>query len=222
MPQPLNSIIALDPKIRSVRDLEGRSVGITGVPSDEATLETMLRSAGLRRADVKVVRVGYNLLPALLAHRVDAVLGVYRNVEAIQLRLRGLHPRVLPVERAGVPSYDELVLVAAAKRLRSDPGYRSEVKRFVGAFLAGTTQARRHPKRALAILRRVTAADPDFPARATPATLALLDGPGGVGCLRPARWRRFGALMSAQSLLAAPIAASSLVTTRFLPARCRG
>ena len=215
--QPLNSFMAIEPQIRSLRDLKGRTIGITGVPSDYATLDTALRSAGLTRKEVKVVTVGYNLLPALLAHRVDAVLGVYRNVEGIQLQLRGLHPTIIPVDRAGVPTYDELVLAASRTRLRNDPAYRATVKRFVGAFLAGTADARAHPQRALAILKNVTASEPKFLARATPATLRLL----GNGCLSVRAWQRFGDWMHAQGLLKAPVAATRVVDARYLTSRCR-
>jgi putative hydroxymethylpyrimidine transport system substrate-binding protein len=221
VPHPLNSIMAIEPQIRSVRDLKGRTIGITGVPSDDAALDTALAGAGLSRADVKVQHVGYNLLPALLAHRVDAVLGVYRNVEGIELEQRGLKPTIIPLDRAGVPTYDELVLVANRDRLRSDSGYAATTGSFVRAFLAGTAAARRHPRTALAVLRKATAANAAFLARATPATLALLSGPGGVGCLRASDWRRFGAWMRARSLLKAKVAASVTMTTRFLPARCR-
>jgi len=221
VPHPLNSFMAIEPQVTSLRNLKGRTIGITGVPSDYATLDTALHGVGLTRKDVKVVTVGYNLLPALLAHRVDVVLGVYRNVEGIQLQLRGLHPTVIPVDRAGVPTYDELVLVANKNRLRDDPAYRSEVKRFVGAFLAGTDDARRHPARALAILKKVTASDPRFLARATPATLRLLTGPKGVGCLSLPAWQRFGDWMRARQLLKRPIPAASVVDVSLLPSRCR-
>src|SRR5438132_14122457 len=63
VPQPLNSFMAIEPEVRSLRDLKGRTIGVTGVPSDYAILDTALRSAGLTRKDVKVVTVGYNLLP---------------------------------------------------------------------------------------------------------------------------------------------------------------
>jgi putative hydroxymethylpyrimidine transport system substrate-binding protein len=220
VPRPLNSLIAIESQVRSVRDLRGRSVGITGVPSDYATLDTMLRSAGLTRKDVKIVNVGYNLVPALLAHRVDAVLGVYRNVEGIQLAQRGLHPTVIPVNRGGVPTYDELVLVASAKRLASDPSYRAAVRAFVGAFLTGTADARGNPKRAEQILSHVTASDAKFLERATPATLALLAGRDGVGCLHRAEWTRFGAWMLGRGLLSTHVPASAVVDTSFLPKRC--
>jgi putative hydroxymethylpyrimidine transport system substrate-binding protein len=221
VPQPLNSFMAIEPQVKSLRDVKGRTIGITGVPSDYATLDTALRVVGLSRNNVKVVTVGYNLLPALLAHRVDVVLGVYRNVEGIQLQLRGLDPTIIPVDRAGVPTYDELVLVANKTRLRRDAAYRSEVKRFVGSFLAGTDDARRHPARALTILKKVTASDPRFLARATPATLRLLAGPKGVGCINVHAWERFGDWMRARRLLKMAIPAASVVDVSLLPSRCR-
>jgi putative hydroxymethylpyrimidine transport system substrate-binding protein len=221
VPQPLNSFMAIEPGLHSLRDLRGKTIGITGAPSDYATLDTALHSVSLTRTQLKVVTVGYNLLPALLAHRVDAILGVYRNVEGIQLQLRGLHPTIIPVDHAGIPSYDELVLVANKTRLHDDPQYHSAVKRFVGAFLAGTADARSNPSKALAIMQKVTASDPKFLARAVPATLRLLAGSKGIGCLSVDAWQRFGDWMHTTNLLKKPIAAASVVTPNFLPSRCR-
>jgi putative hydroxymethylpyrimidine transport system substrate-binding protein len=221
VPRPLNSLMAIEPSIRRVADLRGKTIGITGVPADDAALDTALASAGLSRSDVKVVHVGYSLLPALLAHRVDAVLGVYRNVEGVELQQRGLHPTIIPLDRVGIPTYDELVLVASRTRLARDASYASAVRRTVRAFLAGTADARAHPARALAILEKDTASPKKFLARATPATLALLRGRGGVGCMRTADWARFGAWMRGRDLLSAHVPAGTVMTTRFLPARCR-
>jgi putative hydroxymethylpyrimidine transport system substrate-binding protein len=221
VPQPLNSIIAIEREIKSGRDLKGKTIGITGVPSDYATLDTALRSAGLARRDVRVVTVGYNLLPALLAHHVDAVLGVYRNIEGIQLQLRGLHPSIIPVDRLGVPTYDELVLVANRTRLRDDASYRSMVRRFVAALIAGTSDARGHPAEAIVVLKRVTASDAKFLARAVPATLRLLNGPDGAGCLAVSAWQRFGDWMRTSGLLKRAVPAVEVVDPSFLPSRCR-
>jgi len=210
--QPLNSFMSINPSIRSVADLKGRTIGITGVPADRAALA----SAGLAH-DVKVVNVGYNLLPALLASNVDAILGVYRNVEGIELRQRGLSPTVIPLDRAGIPTYDELVLVANSERLRSNKEYASTVQRFVDAFLLGTDEARAHPDRALEILDKVTASKRSFLAASTPATLELL----GDGCLSEQEWARFGAWMHERGLLTKPVPASDVVTTRFLGSHCQ-
>lgn len=212
VPRPLNSIMTIDPGLRRVADLRGHTVGITGVPSDYAALDTALAGAGLTRKAVTVVNVGYNLLPALLSHKVDAVLGVYRNVEAIELEQRGVKPTVIPLDRAGIPPYDELVLVASKKRLAADAAYADAVRRFVGAFVAGTNAARRDPKGALEVLRRATAAKDAFLERATPATLRLL---AGAGCPKPARWARYGRWMRAHGLLKKPVATSAVVTRRY-------
>lgn len=220
VPRPLNSIMAIDPGIRSVRDLKGRSIGITGVPADYAALDSALADVGLQRSEVKVVSVGYNLLPALLAHKVDAVLGVYRNVEGVELQQRGLRPTIIPLDRAGIPTYDELVLVASSSRLQA-AGYAAETRDFVRAFLAGTAAARADEPGSVSILRKDTASSARFLARATPATLALLSGPGGVGCMRTADWQRFANWMRVHRLLAQPVGAAQAMTTRFLPTRCR-
>ncbi len=220
VPHPLNSFMTIDPGIRTVAEMKGHTIGITGVPSDYAALDSALESVGLRRSDVKVVTVGYDLLPALLSHKVDAVLGVYRNVEGIELMERGLHPSIIPLDRAGVPSYDELVLVASSTRLH-DAAYAAETRSFVRALLAGTAAARADPADAVSVLKRATAESARFLDRATPATLAVLSGPGGVGCMRESDWQRFSNWMYARRLLVKPVRAATAMTTRFLPRRCR-
>jgi putative hydroxymethylpyrimidine transport system substrate-binding protein len=206
VPVPLNSFMSIEPAVRKLSDLRGKTVGITGVPSDDATLKT----AGLW-GHVKVVSVGYNLVPALLSHRVDAVLGVYRNVEGIQLAQRGLHPTVIPVDRAGVPTYDELVLVASKTRLAKDAGYRTAVTRFATELGPAVAAARSHPQEAIRVLARVTASPRTFLDAATPATVRLL----GPNCLDLRAWQRFGAWMHAQGLLKSPIPATSVATSHF-------
>jgi putative hydroxymethylpyrimidine transport system substrate-binding protein len=170
---------------------------------------------------VKVVSLGYNLLPALLSHKVDAVLGVYRNIEGVELQERGFKPTIIPLDRAGVPPYDELVLVASSSRLRSDPDYVERTRSFVRAFLAGTAAARRDQPGAVAVLRKATAASAHFLDRSTPATLALMSGSGGVGCMHTSAWQRFADWMHSNGLLKTPVHASAAMTTRFLPSRCR-
>ena len=132
---------------------------------------------------MKVVNVGYSLLPALLSHKVDAVLGVYRNVEGIELKQRGYNPTIIPLDRAGVPCYDELVLVANADRLRSSKSYADMVGKFVDAFQTGQREAYIHPDRSIEILGKVTAAKRSFLEASTRATLPLL----GQGCLETSR-----------------------------------
>ena len=67
----------------------------------------------------------------------------------------------------------------------------------------------------------VTASDPKFLARAVPATLRLLAGRDGVGCLSVARWQQFGDWMQTHGLVKHRIPASSVVTASFLPPGCQ-
>src|SRR5208282_1228647 len=106
------SIIALpSAHVTKVADLAGKTVGTAGIPYQAAELRTALISAGVNPASVKEVNVGFNLVPAMLSRKVDATLGGYWNYEAIQLELMHKHPVTIPVSKAGVPSYNELVLV---------------------------------------------------------------------------------------------------------------
>jgi len=217
IPQPLDSLISLRP-LPSLRALAGRSIGITGVPTDDAFLATILGHAGLAAADVTIVHVGYNLLPALLSHKVDAILGGYRNVEGIQLEQRGLRPTILPVDQGGVPRYAELVIAANANRLRRDRGYSDATRRFVAALARGDRAAGADPAAALAAVRASTDSTPSFSRRSVPATVALLNE---APCLHGRSWAAFGAWMASRKLLARPVPAATVVTTAFLPPSCR-
>jgi putative hydroxymethylpyrimidine transport system substrate-binding protein len=110
---PLTSLISLpEGGISSAADLSGKTVGTAGIPYQSDYLETIQEAGGLSASSAKEVNVGLNLLPALIGGRVDAILGGFRNIEGVDLRLRGLDPRIVPVDQLGVPTYDELVLVA--------------------------------------------------------------------------------------------------------------
>ncbi len=70
-------------------------------------------------ATVKEVNVGFNLVPAMLSGKVAATLGGYWNYEAIQLQLMHKRPVTIPINQAGVPQYDELVLVVRESEARN-------------------------------------------------------------------------------------------------------
>ena len=224
VPQPLNSLIALpDSGISSAADLRGRTVGLSGIPTDAAVFETMLRHAGLAKGDVRTVTVGFSVLPALLSKKVDAIIA-YRNVEAVQLaqEIDG-KPVVVPADKAGVPAYDELVLVANANRLRSDPKYAAAVRSVVAALVEGSRAARANPARAVELMDRVTEYKTAFLRVSVPATLRLLAPRNGaaLGCVDSARWQRYGDWMRATGLLKVRVDATTVVTDAYLPARCR-
>lgn len=225
VPVPLNSVIATRRSgIRSAADLRGRSIGVTGIPSDEAILATIRRFGGLRPSDVRAVNVGYNLVTSLLSGKVDAIVGGYRNVEAVQIAHEtGTSPIVIPVSEAGVPSYDELVLVANARRLERDPGYADMVRRLVRALVEGTAGARASPAAATRLMARVTDYEPRFLADSVPLTLRLMKAPDGrpLGCMSETAWQSYGEWMLRTGLLKEEVGAASVMTNDYLPYRCR-
>jgi putative hydroxymethylpyrimidine transport system substrate-binding protein len=215
---PLTSLISL-PKagIDSAADLDGKTVGTAGIPYQSDYLQTILGSAGLSPSAADDVSVGLNLLPALLGGRVDAILGGFRNIEGVDLRLRGLHPRVVPVDRLGVPTYDELVLVARRSTVDDHP---EAIRAFIEALARGTDYARAHPQEAAnAILEAGKGLDPMQTRAEVGATLPLLAPPLGrpYGYMDPAAWRAYAQWMADHDLISRPPSPSEVSTNELLP-----
>ena len=117
--KPLTSIISIGKHaIADPKDLKGKTVGTAGIPYQSAYLKTILDRAGVDPSSVKEVNVGFNLVPAMKTKKVDATLGAFWNYEGVQLRLEKQHPQIIRMENVGVPTYQELVIVAR----RTGPG----------------------------------------------------------------------------------------------------
>ena len=144
---PLNCLIALkDGPVKSLADLKGKTIGNSVTTFQEAYLNAILGTVGLSAKDVNVVNLNYNLIPPLLAGQVDAILDGYRNVELIQLEDQGHPAQAWFPEQNGVPGYDELIYVAAADKVNSDP----RLPRFLAALKEATAFIEAHPDQALA------------------------------------------------------------------------
>ncbi len=141
--RPLTSIVALHSKhITTPQDLRGKKIGDAGIPYQQAYLKTILAHASVPAGSVKEINVGANLVPAMLSGHVDATLGAYWNYEAIQLRQAGKKPDVIRVDNAGVPPYDELVVVVRESEIANQT---NELRRFVQALGRGYQAVRADP-----------------------------------------------------------------------------
>ncbi|HXM87714.1 MAG TPA: ABC transporter substrate-binding protein [Solirubrobacteraceae bacterium] len=148
--RPLTSIIALPQShIKKVADLAGKTVGTAGIPYQAAELRTAVQAAGASPASVKEVNVGFNLVPAMLSGKVAATLGGFWNYEAIQLQLLHKRPLTIPVDQAGVPSYDELVLVVRENEAKE---HGEELRAFLQALTRGEREVRANPSAAAALV----------------------------------------------------------------------
>ena len=118
--RPLAAVLAA-PGIASPKAFEGKTVGITGVPSDTAVLRSEVIGSGGDPAKVKTITIGYNAVADLLAGRVSGALGFW-NDEGVTIRSKQPGYHVFRVDDYGAPSYPELVVCATAETLRRDPG----------------------------------------------------------------------------------------------------
>jgi putative hydroxymethylpyrimidine transport system substrate-binding protein len=224
IPVPLNSLI-VTPKdhVTSLSQMAGKKVGITGIPSDGDIYTSMLKTAGLTPSQVTSVTVGFNLVPSVLSGKVDAIIGGYRNVEAIQIAQEmGQKPTVFPASALGVPSYAELVLVANRNRLASDKAYADAVRRFVKSLVAGTNGALKDPSGTTQIMEQVSQYKVSFLKVSVPYTTTLLKPPAGTktGCINVANWQSFGNWMKQNKLIHITPNASLIATDKYMPYSC--
>ncbi|MDC0609539.1 ABC transporter substrate-binding protein [Vibrio sp.] len=141
---PLNTLMVLDKsKIKSLKDLKGKTIGIALAGNEEANVGTMLASEGVAYSDVHIVNVGWSLSSSLASGKVDAIWGGLRNFETNQLALEGYKARSFYPEENGVPSYDELVFVA-----NKDTKKLKQIRAFNHALAQATTYIVNHPQQA--------------------------------------------------------------------------
>ena len=216
--EPLTSIISLPKaKIRTPRDLKGKTVGTAGIDYQTAYLETILAEAGLDTDSVKERNVGFNLTPALLTGKVDATLGAFWNYEGTDLRLRGKRPQIIRMEDAGVPTYNELVLVANGDALERDNG---KLRAFIGALSRGTRDLRENPDEAIeGLLEANPDLDPELQRAVVRVTLPLFFPPEGrpYGWQDPEQWDAFSAWMTDGDLLQQPPDPAAAHDNKLLP-----
>ncbi len=225
--RPLTSMIWLKKsKVGGIAGLRGKTIATAGIPYQDAYLKTILARANLSPSAVKAVNVGYGLLPAIVGGRAQAMLGGFRNVEGVDLRLRGMHPVVTPVDQLGVPTYNELVLVAQRKHLEEDP---ESIRLFIAALARGTAAAVKSPN---ATTKALLEANPDLkPGLTRPevaATLPLLGAPQRpassseskerpYGFMNPVDWSRFIAWMRDNGLISSLLSTSEVLSNAYLP-----
>jgi putative hydroxymethylpyrimidine transport system substrate-binding protein len=217
--RPLTSMIWLKKSgIKGVAGLGGKTIATAGIPYQDAYLKTILARAKLTPSDVKAVNVGFGLLPAIVGGRAQAMLGGFLNVEGIDLRLRGMEPVVTPVDQLGVPTYDELVLVAQGKRLEEDP---EPIRLFIAALARGTAAAAANPK---ATTKALLEANPDLDPKLTraevAATLPLLNPASSghpYGYMDPGQWREFIGWMRDNELISALPPTAGVLSNAYLP-----
>ena len=204
---PLNTLLVLeDGPVKSIADLKGRKIGFSVGGFEDALLRAMLARHGLSLDDITLVNVNFSLSPALLAGQVDAVIGAYRNFELNQMDIEGYRGRAFYVEEHGVPSYDELILVANPEHMD-----RTVLRRFLDALEDGVQYLVNHPEESWKLfIRGRSELDDELNRRAWRDTLPRF-------ALRPAaldraRYARFARFMQEQGLIPQALSVAEYAT----------
>jgi len=219
--QPLTSLISLpEAGIASIADLRGKTIADAGIPYQEDFLDAILSEDGLELNDVERVSVGLGLLPAVLSGEADAMLGGFLNIEGVDLAERGRDPRVVPVDELGIPTYDELVLVANTDRIADDP---EPLRLFIAALERGTIDAVEDPQAATeAVLAAGDGLDPKLTGAEVEATLPLLvpeRQSQPFGYMSANEWEDFAGFFADRGLITDRPGSSELLTNSLLPGR---
>ena len=148
---PLAAILA-QPSIRTPRDLAGKRVGVTGLPSDEAVLRSIVAGAGGDPSRVRPTSIGFGAVPALLAGRVAGATAFW-NVEGVALRAKRPNIREFRVDDYGAPAYPELVLTVTRETLQDSPGL---VRATVAALSRGYSEVLADPESGVSALVTAT------------------------------------------------------------------
>ncbi|WP_020592023.1 ABC transporter substrate-binding protein [Kiloniella laminariae] len=193
---PLNSLVVLkDGPIHSLADLKGKKVGYSVGGFEDVILDAMLENHGLSVKDVELINVNFSLSPSLVSGQVDAVIGAFRNFELNQMDIIKQPGRAFYVEEEGVPSYDELILVA-----HKDKTGDEKISRFLRGLEKATTYLINHPDESWALfIQAYPDLDDELNKRAWRDTLPRF-------ALRPAaldqrRYREFADFLHSRKLI---------------------
>lgn len=212
--RPLGGLITLAKSgIRSPAELEGRTVGVTGVPSDDALVRTIVAPDGGDPTEVRQVTVGFGGVKALLAGRIDAFTG-FIPTDGVQVELAGEPTRSFPVDEYGGPRYPGLVVFATREEIAADPDL---MRGFTRATARGYLDLVAGADRGLAALLEANPQiDADFARRSLDAHLPLFTKDGAFGGITDAQLMALARFMAA-GLIARPVQPSRYATDRFAP-----
>ncbi len=144
--RPPGGLITLEEDgITDPKQLEGETVGVTGVPSDNAILDTIMADAGGSSDNVDVVTIGFNGVQALESGKVKAFTG-FIPADGVQVEADGYPTKNFPLDEYGGPSYPGLVVFSTESKIGEDPEL---MQGFVDASVKGYQDALEDPAAAI-------------------------------------------------------------------------
>jgi putative hydroxymethylpyrimidine transport system substrate-binding protein len=175
-PRPLGGVITLaGAGIDSPADLEGRTVGVTGVPSDYAILDTVVAADGGDPNAVDRVTIGFNGVQGLEAGKIDGFTG-FIPADGVQIEVDGEPTRSFGPDEYGGLHYPGLVVFSTEEQIAADPEL---MRAFVDATVRGYDDVIADPAAGVAALLDANPAiDATFARRSLAAYLPYFQAGG--------------------------------------------
>jgi putative hydroxymethylpyrimidine transport system substrate-binding protein len=214
--RPSGGLITLkDEGISDPAELDGKTVGVTGVPSDEAVFETIVKDADGDPASSKVVTIGFNGIQALQAGKISAFTG-YIPADATAIDAAGQSTRSFAFDKYGGPSYPGLVAFSTQLHIAEEPGL---MEGFVRATNRGYDSAIDDPETAVHDLVEAGNGIDRSLALDTFRAYEPLIGPSeGLGHFNAGHLRDLSDFLVRESLIGEPIPPDRFATDEFITA----
>ena len=212
--------------ITSLKQLEGKTLGVTGIPYNKVMLEYSLQKAGADVGKVKIVTVGFNPIPLLLSKRIDGLgdaitwseTAIY-NVKIGKQAADKSTYNYFAFYQNGVPRYYTLGVVTHESTLKRNPGL---ARRFLSAWQKGLAWAVNNQKAAVANMRKRYPAINEKEALANLAEIGRISQSAdtkkhGIGWQDAGVWAKQEAFMRAHKLIPAMVDVKKAVSNSYLP-----
>src|SRR5690349_18123567 len=170
--KPLAAVIARA-NVPRPRALAGKTVGVTGLPSDVAVVNAVVSGDGGNFSAVKQHTIGFSAVPQMIAGKVDAVTAFW-NAEGVVLHVRGKKTSDFTVDKYGAPPYPEVVLFAKRSTVQKRP---KEIKALLAALSDGVKSVHDDPQAAVQQIAKVSSADTPLVQAQLKAVDPLFDPP---------------------------------------------
>ncbi len=214
---PLGGLIAReDSGITDPAQFEGKTIGVTGVPSDNAIYETIISDAGGDPSKAKVVTIGFNGVQNLESGKIDAFTGFWPS-DGVQVQQDGYPTTIFRLDEYGGPAYPGLVIFSTESKIGSDPALMAA---FMEATVRGYDEAIADPDAALAdLLAEEPTLDPELTKAILDTYVPLFQGDApAFGVMDTAKLEELSTFLVDNELIKEPITPDRYGTNEFLPA----
>ena len=219
-------MLPADLGVTDLKQLEGKTIGVTGIPFNKTMLEYSLKKAGVDLSKVKIVTVGFAPMPLLLSKRIDGLGDAITwsepamyNVQIKKAADDKSSYKYFAFYENGVPRYYTFGVVADERAIAKDPEL---ARRYLRAWAKGQDWAIKNQKAAVEAMRKHA---PELNATEATANLAELarisQSPDtqahGLGWQDVKVWAAQEQFMREQNLITTQVDVSKAVTNEYLP-----